>query len=282
MQCFQHSFTENPQKIARYFAKMAVRALYDELALYPKPGLVSFIDAGAHDDMDGLLLYRSLFALRHYFFQVSLHSALGASPQCLVQLGLVAEKRMQQITAGINTHRGAIFALGIFCSSIARLSCRQASFSLGDFQQTIRQQWSEFLTHQHLPEKTSHGAWVKENYAVADAKQIAIAAYPLVFNTYEELSTLQDDKVFFGLLAYQRLLLALDDINVLYRTGPQGLAFARSHIQTAIADSERERSIHQACVLHALFSKKNISPGGVADMLGLLYFLYHVFSGRDA
>lgn len=56
MQIFQHSLP-NPYKIARYFAKKAVQALYDEVALYPKPGLVSFIDSGAHQDMNGALFF---------------------------------------------------------------------------------------------------------------------------------------------------------------------------------------------------------------------------------
>jgi triphosphoribosyl-dephospho-CoA synthase len=89
----------------------------------------------------------------------------------------------------------------------------------------------------------------------------------------------QEDKKFFGLLAYQRFLLAMDDINILYRTGFEGLHFARSQIEQGISINNREQSIQEAIRLHALFSQNNISPGGVADMLGLLYFLHHVFSG---
>src|SRR5215218_8925909 len=33
-------------------ARLATRALWDELALFPKPGLISLRDAGAHSDMD--------------------------------------------------------------------------------------------------------------------------------------------------------------------------------------------------------------------------------------
>lgn len=85
------------------------------------------------------------------------------------------------------------------------------------------------------------------------------------------------DQTFFGLLTYQRLLLTIDDINILYRTGPEGLEFARYHVQQGICQNNREKSIQKAIELHQLFSKKNISPGGVADMLGLIYF-YGMFS----
>jgi triphosphoribosyl-dephospho-CoA synthetase len=43
-----------------------VRSLYQELALYPKPGLVSLVDTGSHDDMDASTFVRSLFSLRRY------------------------------------------------------------------------------------------------------------------------------------------------------------------------------------------------------------------------
>ena len=44
--------------------RAAIVSLYDELALEPKPGLVSFADAGSHEDMDAGTFLRSLFALR--------------------------------------------------------------------------------------------------------------------------------------------------------------------------------------------------------------------------
>ncbi|WP_058533459.1 triphosphoribosyl-dephospho-CoA synthase MdcB [Legionella saoudiensis] len=266
----------NLNKMARYYAKIAVRALYDEIALYPKPGLVSFVDTGAHQDMDGALFFRSLFGLRHYFIHVGQQAALNAPPAELVKLGLQAEQTMQKITSGVNTHRGAIFALGIMCSSICKLSLRYKKFYPQDLHLTIKKEWAYYLQKHHQNINT-HGSLVKQKYAVADAKQMAIDGYKLVFDTYLALAEIQHDKEFFGLLAYQQLLLAMDDINILYRTGPEGLQFARYHIQQAISLDNRARSIQEAARLHLLFSQCNISPGGVADMLGLIYFLRHVF-----
>jgi triphosphoribosyl-dephospho-CoA synthase len=280
MQRYQHSLN-SPQQIARFYAKLAVRALYDELSLYPKPGLVSFVDSGAHQDMDGTLFFRSLFGLRHYFFKVGLHAALGQSPQELVRWGVQAEQRMQQITKGINTHRGAIFSLGIICTTLCKLSIQQSHFSSSDLHLAIINDWANFLEHHHQNRNT-HGTLVKEQYAVPDAKQMAIDGYRLVFETYHALSEIHEDKVFFGLLAYQRLLLSMDDINVLYRTGFDGLHFARQHIQKGISSKNRERSIQEGIKLHELFSQKNISPGGVADMLSLMYLLGSIFSGKQA
>lgn len=276
----QHTppFASNLNKMARYYAKLAVRALYDEIALYPKPGLVSFVDNGAHHDMNGALFFRSLFGLRHYFVHIGQQAALNAPPPELVKLGLQAEHTMQQITSGINTHRGAIFALGIMCSSICKLSTHYKKFYPQDLHLTIMEDWAHYLQKHHQNTNT-HGSMVKQKYAVADAKQMAIDGYKLVFDTYSALAEIQHDKKFFGLLAYQQLLLTMDDINVLYRTGPEGLQFARYHIQQGISLDNRTQSIQEATRLHLLFSQYNISPGGVADMLGLIYFLRHIFSG---
>ncbi|HBB53836.1 MAG TPA: triphosphoribosyl-dephospho-CoA synthase MdcB [Legionellales bacterium] len=279
MRNFQHSFP-NPKKMARYFAKFAVCALYDELALYPKPGLVSFIDSGAHQDMNGDLLFRSLFGLRHYYFQVGLQASLNTAPNQLINLGIQAEQRMHAITGGINTHRGAIFALGIFCTSICKLSHKYQQFSTQDLQQAILSDWSEFLEKHHRNTDT-HGVLVKQKYAVSDAKQMAIEGYSLVFELFHVLIETVEDKALFGLMAYQRLLLKMDDINILYRTGTQGLAFARQKIQTLSFDNQHQ-AVQQAIDLHHLFSKKNISPGGVADMLAVLYFLHYIFSGASS
>ncbi|WP_133138759.1 triphosphoribosyl-dephospho-CoA synthase MdcB [Legionella genomosp. 1] len=276
---FHHSLTSISQ-IARYFAKMAVRALYDEVALYPKPGLVSFVDSGAHSDMDGSLFFRSLFGLRHYFVHLGCHAAEDLAPRNLVPLGIKAEKTMQSITGGINTHRGAIFSMGILCATICNLSRRFRQFSLWDLQSAIIEQWAEYLQKEHTNLNT-HGVVVRQKYAVNDARQIAIDGYALVFDAYAELFPIQGDSLFFGLLAYQHFLLNLDDINVLYRTGPEGLAFARGHIRQSISANNREQSIRAADDLHRLFSKANISPGGVADMLGLLFFLRQIF-GRQS
>jgi triphosphoribosyl-dephospho-CoA synthase len=277
MLTFRHSLP-NTRKIARFIAKMAVSALYDEVSLYPKPGLVSFVDNGAHQDMNGVLFYRSLFALRHYFYNLALHSAEGGLPAALMPHGLQAEKKMHDITAGINTHRGAIFALGIVCASMAKLSVKKPRVTSHELQQAIVSDWAQYLNYSHQSHDTN-GSWVKKKYHIVDAKQLAIQGYAPVFDVFHELAANPSlDKTFLGLIAYQRLLLIIDDSNVLYRTGSDGLEFARHRIQNAIVLTDREVSIHNFIELHRLFSKKNISPGGVADMLGLIYFLRRIFS----
>src|SRR5438094_7950212 len=116
----QPSFAGATRRIAR----AALRSLWQELALYPKPGLVSLRDSGAHADMDAATFVRSLFALSRYWSEVADAGAAGAPFETLRRLGVRAESRMLIATGGINTHRGAIFALGLLCAAAARTRAR--------------------------------------------------------------------------------------------------------------------------------------------------------------
>ena len=97
-----------------------MRSLYDELSLYPKPGLVSLVDNGSHCDMDAGTFMRSLFALRRYFFHIAAAGAANAPFSELKRLGIAAERRMLAATGGVNTHRGAIFCIGMLCAAAGR------------------------------------------------------------------------------------------------------------------------------------------------------------------
>src|SRR5437867_804422 len=57
--------------IAHRLGRYAVNSLHAELVLYPKPGLVSPGDDGAHLDMNAVTFMKSLRALRHYFVKVA-------------------------------------------------------------------------------------------------------------------------------------------------------------------------------------------------------------------
>lgn len=97
--------------------RLAVASLHAELALAPKPGLVTPFDSGSHHDMDAGTFLRSLFALRHYFTAVAYLGATGADFDALRRCGIAAEIAMLRATAGVNTHRGAVFSLGLLVVS---------------------------------------------------------------------------------------------------------------------------------------------------------------------
>lgn len=263
----------------RSFAKMAVRALYFEVKAYPKPGLVSFIDTGAHQDMNGETFFRSLFTLRHYFYQITKQGLGNYSFSQLKSTAIEAELRMFDKTQGINTHRGAIFSLGLLCVSSARLAKRQKIFMPIDLHQQLIKDWQIALTH-HRGNANSHGALVRQEYKIIDAKQMAIRGYDLVFNLLPSfialfIETQSIDEA--CLMVYLELLLRIDDTNILYRKGRFGLDYAKENAAHLLAIACRHARYQESLKLHQLFSDQGISPGGVADLIAVLFFLGQLF-----
>ncbi|MBQ4299363.1 MAG: triphosphoribosyl-dephospho-CoA synthase [Bacteroidales bacterium] len=92
---------------------LAERALTQELELPLKPGLVCPGDSGAHSDMDEAKMLEGIRAIRPYF------SPMATAEDALVlqRLGIEAEEAMMSATGGVNTHRGAIYSLGLALNS---------------------------------------------------------------------------------------------------------------------------------------------------------------------
>ncbi|WP_454781969.1 triphosphoribosyl-dephospho-CoA synthase [Legionella sp. WA2022007384] len=263
----------------RTLAKMAVRALYFEVKAYPKPGLVSFVDAGAHHDMNGETFYRSLFTLRHYFYQITKKGLINDSFDELKQVAIAAEQRMLEKTGGINTHRGAIFALGIICISVMRLAQEKKQFTPLDVHQQILKDWPKYLAD-HVGNPESHGALVRQKYKVIDAKQIAIQGYELIFQllpTFISLFIETQSLDIVCLFAYSELLLHTDDTNILHRKGKLGLDYAKNKAAELLTIQCVQTRQKKALELHQLFSEIGISPGGVADLISVLLFLGQLF-----
>ena len=108
-------------------ASLAVRALLYEVCTTPKPGLVDRANNGSHKDMDIFTFMSSSAALWPYFaqcFQVGNSTAAQPGPETFAALrwpGKQAESAMLIATHGVNTHKGAIFSLGLACAALGRL-----------------------------------------------------------------------------------------------------------------------------------------------------------------
>ncbi len=270
---------QSNKHIASYVARAAIKALYYELALYPKPGLVSFIDNGAHADMNGQMLFKSLFSLRHYFYRISLLAIENKPLVEQVRLGIQAERKMLAVTHGVNTHRGAIFSLGIFCSCVAKRLSDKNKLTPITIQTELINYWSEHLLKKHHMITNTHGAVVKRKFNIGGAKEMAISGYQLVFDTYRELIDSQVNNTIFGLRGYCLLLSKMEDTNIIHRCGLSGLKYAKDQINCTFC-LENENLVVKMLDIHHSFCIKNISPGGVADMIGVLYFLKLILGDR--
>jgi triphosphoribosyl-dephospho-CoA synthase len=264
--------SQSPYELSR----LAVRALLHELVTYPKPGLVSRVDNGSHDDMDAAAFIRSAFALRRYFAEVAAAGRAGASLAVLRNLGIAAEQRMLRATGGVNTHRGAIFMLGLLVAAAgARVS---SGASLGDL---IRDRWGRALSL-HRRDDGSHGAAASERYRVGGAVEEAAAGMPTLFAValpaYRTALSRGASSNQARVQAFFASMSTLSDTNLLHRGGRRGLDDAKREAHAFLmaggvfAHDWRRHAVD----LHASFCSRRLSPGGSADMLAACLFVHAV------
>jgi triphosphoribosyl-dephospho-CoA synthase len=265
-------------------ALLAVRSLYRELALYPKPGLVSFQDNGAHRDMNAATFVRSLFALRGYFVSIASAGMRDAGFAELQQLGIDAESRMLRATSGINTHRGAIFTLGLLAAASGYASAQSIAPSDANLKMIVGNNWSRDLRAVAVAHSSSpaHGQLMRMRYGASGARGEALQGFPSVFDialpalrTALAGGATRDDAL---LHAFFVLLAETADTNVLYRGGTEGLDF----VQTRAAEFLRQGSVFEpgwqmrAESLHRDCSARSLSPGGCADLLAAAWFVHQL------
>lgn len=262
---------------ARQFGRAAVRALYAEVALEPKPGLVSFRDCGSHLDMNGTTFLRSLFALRGYFPRIAQAGHDGQPFAVLETLGKNAETTMLAATQGINTHRGAVFALGLLCASAGQISAQGLDVTPAHLRAVLLSTWGEALASRaqvsRLAAPRTNGQRVAQRFGLRSAGDEAAHAFPTLFDI--TLPTLQAAWANGATLRAARVqalfatMAALDDTNLVHRGGIEGFRFAQSAARDFVAAGGVFQTdwLAQARAIHDAFVQRKLSPGGSADVL---------------
>jgi citrate lyase synthetase len=171
-------------------AVLAERALRLELDTPLKPGLVGPDSTGAHQDMDYDLMLRSIGAIRPFFPRM----ALATSPEDLRQLGIDAEKAMLAATGGVNTHRGAIFALGLALFAAARTILpagrRMEVRDNKQLMQSCLVEIAQAISSNSLKDNnfhstpSSHGSQAVRQYGVKGAREMALEGYRDLFERW--------------------------------------------------------------------------------------------------
>jgi triphosphoribosyl-dephospho-CoA synthase len=218
-------------------ARLAVGALHAELACAPKPGLVDPLDRGSHADMDAGLFVRSLFALRGYYRDIARVGAGAPEFVALEELGRAAEAGMLHATGGRNTHRGAIFTLGLLAAAAGALAAEGRAPRGRALGERVRGQWGAAIRAAAAYAPASHGRRVASRYGAGGARAEAADGFPHVF----ELGLPALRAALAAGLGARRaalqclvtLVAELPDTNLLHRGGREGLAFAcpeRGHV----------------------------------------------------
>ncbi|MDE2238430.1 MAG: triphosphoribosyl-dephospho-CoA synthase MdcB [Rhodospirillales bacterium] len=261
---------------AAEIGSLASECLRLEIHTYPKPGLVSHVDQGAHADMDCALLEASAEALRPFFQQLYEAGKHGAEMSVLREIGLAAEAAMLCRTGGVNTHRGAIFGLGLLCAAAGLRAARRDPAALG---QIVAHHWgTAILAGPRVA--TSHGALAQARYGTGGARVEAATGYPSLYDTAlpalrRARGVVRRDENAARVQCCMALIAKVDDTNLLHRGGQAGLNFARIAARRFLnaggvgAPDWQSRASN----MHHAFIEHHLSPGGCADLLGMALFL---------
>lgn len=257
---------------------LAVTALIAEVALYPKAGLVSLVDTGAHSDMDATTFLNSASALKGYFSEMARAGADDAGFAALNAIGRAAEARMFAATGGINTHRGAVFSLGLLAAA-AGVALTQDERRAEVPCRIVAERWGTAILQARAAPEASHGARVRRLYGAPGAREEAAAGFPTL--TLHTLPAFRATRAGGGspgeaaLDAFYAGMAILEDNNLLYRAGPGGLAEAQAQADAFLRSGgiRAPGGFARAETLHRHFTAHRLSPGGSADLLAATLFL---------
>lgn len=270
-------------------AESAVSALLQELEAYPKPGLVSLRDAGAHTDMDFDLMRRSAQALLQPFTNIAAAGRHAAPFEAtLIPLGLAAEREMLATTGGVNTHRGAIFTLGMLVAASARSQSISAPPTAQGMRAVLTETWGEALQAHASSDASdsSHGALVRQTTGSGGARAEAARGFPHIFDTglpvYQEALASGLDSNAARIQTLFALMEAAEDTNVIFRGGQDAAEFVQGSASKFLsAGGCRSKGwFARAEALHRKFIERNLSPGGCADLLSGTIFVASRYPAR--
>lgn len=277
-----------PTTIPYIIGHLASMALQAELDTTPKPGLVDRNDNGAHRDMDHALMQRSIQALHPYFVRLAQLGFTDKQPfhDEIVNIGIEAEREMFKATGGVNTHKGALFSIGLAAVALAGESfCRitQAercgTMAYNDVNSKQIQSLSNSIASlaRLFPDTNgTHGSKAKANNILKGALDNAREGYTQLFKAwlpfYIDRIAEGDNYALHKTLL--RIMCDLDDTNIVYRTSMETMQEVKAEARQMLDTSRNIVNFEAALqAMNTDYIHRNISPGGSADMLSLVVFL---------
>lgn len=274
-----------PTTVPYIVAHLATRALKAELNTTPKPGLVDTHDSGAHRDMDHALMMRSIRAMHPYFVQLATlgyDSTQLPAHNDIVSIGLEAEKAMFKSTGGVNTYKGALFSMG--------LALTAATYIIGRGKVAMTTHGKEYVPGDLLsaiiiqlangfPDTSgTHGSRAKQlaqsGCSLKSALDNAREGYSQLFGEWLPFyeTRIKGDDSYVKHKTLLRIMCDLDDTNIVYRTDYDTMLNVKTLARHLLEDFS-EAGIED---MNRDFVGRNISPGGSADMLALVVFLFGI------
>ena len=273
-------------------ADLAGRALIVEFMLTPKPGLVDQRNSGAHSDMDLPLFRRSAGAISGWFaIFARLGLELGGSVPdgdilCAVRAeGLRCEAAMLRTTEGVNTHKGAIFSLGLLCAAAGLLQAEGCTIARGTLCARVAGLTAGIVERELGAGLATAGERAFHRHGLEGARGEAVRGFSTVrqaaLPVYDGLMAtgLPERTVLLQVLLH--LLAVNGDTNLVARGGLAGLAYVRGRASEllrgggVLAPDGLERLLEFDDDLIA----RRLSPSGSADLIAVTWLLARLASG---
>ena len=273
------------QEDCNHIAQIAQQSLLYEVCTTPKPGLVDRRNNGSHQDMDIFTFMASSSALFPYFkqcAQIGMQTRNLSPSEVFARLrfpGKLAEQAMYQTTNGVNTHKGSIFSMGILCAAAGRLTqaqrkpkalselCKEMTQGLVDRELKNISVDAANTTGEQIYAK--HGISGPRGQAQSGFAQVLEIGLPVLQKGLAQGLNLNDA----GCGVLLALIAATEDTNLIRRSSVEQQKAVAKSVGDLIADNPYpDKAILEQ--LDDNFIRKNLSPGGCADLLATTYFLH--------
>ena len=248
--------------------ELATEALWQELELTPKPGLVDKLSNGAHRDMDHALFARSITAITPWFPRFAelgnTHADKPAAEQLRLirPMGIACEQAMYAATGGVNTHKGGIFALGLLCFAAGRVATVSSERLCSEVSHITRGLVARELAGRSG--QATAGERQYQHYGLTGARGEAESGFA---TARKALSTWNGQQLHDLLL---RLMAINQDSNLVARGGIDGLGYVQDYARRLLATGWDH---HALVTMDRALIDRNLSPGGSADLLSVGWVL---------
>jgi len=297
------------ESVATLLGRFVVRALLREVAAAPKPGLVDRFGSGSHSDMDFMTFTNSALTLGPTFTACAYAGLLRGSvvPDwvCsesvyisgswfsgnlaitsadadflseLRRIGIEGERRMFEATGGVNTHRGAIFVVGLLAACVGVFIGAGSNMrNLGSNSRRLAARVVQGISKRDLLGSDTHGGNVYRSHGFLGVRGEAESGFASLdagaMSMLRNVKGRYDDAVCVDALL--SLMSVVDDTTVLYRGGIEALDYVKRSAAAALAIGGMGTSAGREAIANMSeeFPGRRISPGGSADLLSAGLFL---------
>lgn len=275
-------FDADLQLMSQYLSQ----AILLEVAVHPKPGLVTRLDNGSHTDMSLMTFMMSSAVLGKAFHCLQdmgmLHT--GSLAELFAEIrayGVLAEQELLRVTKGVNTQRGILFAGGIV--SAAAGYALQKGLDRDALVPLVREMTAGLVEKElyHMDhENATAGEKLYHRYGITGIRGEVEKGFPSVMQ--QGLPSLQyafsrgvslNDALLHALLA---IMTVAEDSNIIWRTDVGTLKEVQLCARDILAKGSVFTASGRAAITGAAkcFKERRISPGGSADLLSITIGFY--------